>query len=279
MSVVIFGAQGQVGRALKAQLPHAIVLCRNDYNVASATADSLAALLAQFAPHTIYNAAAYTQVDEAEKNRDAVFMANAEFPALLASWCAQHGARLVHYSTDYVFDGQKETPYSIADIPRPLNLYGQSKLAGEQAILASGSLHVIIRTSWVFDGQGKNFFTTMKRLMQVQPTLQVVADQIGAPTFAGHLAQASMALAMHPEALGMFHLSAQGCTSWHGFACAIHSAMASPVTQTIIPILASEYPLPAKRPANSILDNSRANALGITLPHWTAGLKAAMADG
>lgn len=278
MSVLIFGAQGQVGRALKAHMPQAVALSRADYDVAQADADSLAALLAAHAPHTIYNAAAYTQVDAAEKNRDTAFAVNAEFPALLARWCAQHGVRLVHYSTDYVFDGLKETPYRITDIPRPPNLYGHSKLAGEHAILASGCAHVIIRTSWVFDGQGKNFFTTMRRLMLAQPMVQVVADQIGAPTFAGHLAQATMALVARLEASGIFHLSAQGSTSWHGFACAIHAAMPHSVTQKIIPIVTEEYPLPARRPCNSLLDHSAAQVLGIILPHWTAGLKAAMAD-
>jgi len=236
----------------------------------------------------VFNAAAYTLVDKAEGEgkRDA-FRINAEAVGELAAWCKQRDLPLIHYSTDYVFNGSGSEPWCESDKPAPLSAYGISKLEGEQALMESGAKHLIFRTSWLYDAHGKNFFNTMLRLFAEKDSLNVVADQIGAPTYALHLASASLkaasaALDMKNFPSGVYHISNAGETSWHGFAQAIFAlATASDSVQKspircghIHPIATSEYPLPAKRPLNSRLDNSKLKQIfGLALPAWELGLK------
>jgi len=218
----------------------------------------------------IVNAAAYTAVDKAESEREAAFAVNATAPGVLAEEAKRSGALLVHYSTDYVFDGEKPAPYVEEDEPNPINAYGASKLAGERAIAASGCRTLILRTSWVYGPRGANFYLTMLRLARERPELRVVDDQVGAPTSSLAIARATAQL-LRPGAHGLYHLSAAGRTSWCGFARAIlaRAGIATPV----VAIRTEDYPAPAKRPRNSRLDCSRLRAdFGVALAPWEEGL-------
>jgi dTDP-4-dehydrorhamnose reductase len=209
----------------------------------------------------IVNAAAYTAVDKAESEREAAFAVNATAPGVLAEEAKRSGALLVHYSTDYVFDGEKPAPYVEEDAPNPINVYGASKLAGERAIAASGCRHLILRTSWVYGPRGANFYLAMLRLAD---------DQEGAPTSSLAIARATAQL-LRPGAHGLYHLSAAGQTSWCGFARAIlgRAGLATPV----VAIRTEDYPAPAKRPRNSRLGCSRLRAdFGVALAPWEEGL-------
>jgi len=217
-------------------------------------------------PDAIVNAAAYTAVDKAESEREAAFAMNATAPGVLAEEAKRNGALLVHYSTDYVFDGAKPTPYVEEDEPNPLNVYGASKLAGERAIAASGCRHLILRTSWVYGPRGSNFLLTMLRLARERPELRVVDDQVGAPTSSLAIARAT-AQVLRPGAHGLYHLSAAGQTSWCGFARAIlaRAGLATPVRA----IRTEDYPTPARRPRNSRLNCARLRAdFGLALAPW-----------
>jgi len=214
----------------------------------------------------IVNAAAYTAVDKAESEREAAFAVNATSPGVLAEEAKRSGALLVHYSTDYVFDGAKPAPYVEEDEPNPINVYGASKLAGERAIVGSGCRYLILRTSWVYGPRGANFYLTMLRLARERPELRVVDDQEGAPTSSLAIARATAQL-LRPGAHGLYHLSAAGRTSWCGFARAIlgRAGLATPV----VAIRTEDYPAPAKRPRNSRLDCSRLRAdFGVALAPW-----------
>jgi dTDP-4-dehydrorhamnose reductase len=218
----------------------------------------------------IVNAAAYTAVDKAESEREAAFAVNATAAGVLAEEAKRSGALLVHYSTDYVFDGEKPAPYVEEDEPNPINAYGASKLAGERAIAASGCRTLILRTSWVYGPRGANFYLTMLRLARERPELRVVDDQVGAPTSSLAIARATAQL-LRPGAHGLYHLSAAGRTSWCGFARAIlaRAGIATPV----VAIRTEDYPAPAKRPRNSRLDCSRLRAdFGVALAPWEEGL-------
>ena len=246
-------------------------------------------MLRELKPELIVNAAAYTAVDRAESEPEAAFAINARAPGILAEEAGRLSALLIHYSTDYVFDGTKTGPYSEEDTPGPLNVYGASKLEGERAIAASGGRHWIFRTSWVYAPRGKNFLLTVLRLAREGKPLRVVADQFGAPTSAAMLARATAQalttqvqvisrLSPHnaPPPSGVYHMTAAGRTSWHGFACAILRGFGLADAVTAIP--AAEYPTPAKRPANSLLDTGRlAASFGIRMPSWEAGLHEAVA--
>ncbi|GLH31078.1 NAD(P)-dependent oxidoreductase [Pseudomonas sp. BR1R-5] len=275
------GQNGQVAQALKTQLAglgEIHLLGRDQLDLAQP--EALREPLRQLAPGLIINAAAYTAVDQAETEPDTAFAINAQAPGVLAEEALRLGAPLIHYSTDYVFDGEKATPYNEQDVPNPLGVYGRSKLAGEQAIAAVGGAHLILRTSWVYSQHGRNFLLTMQRLLQEKPQLRVVDDQIGAPTWATTIALSTRVLierwqAGRAGAWGTYHLAAQGQTSWFGFAQAIGEQLKArglPCAE-LLPIPSSEYPTPARRPANSRLDCSRlAREWGVTLPHWQQAL-------
>ncbi|RZZ89454.1 dTDP-4-dehydrorhamnose reductase [Pseudoxanthomonas winnipegensis] len=295
MTLLLLGANGQVGRELRRALaPLGEVVCTTrsgtlEDGAACEVADfdrpeSLPALLDRLAPTVVVNAAAYTAVDKAEEDRDAAFRANAESPGALARWCAAHGVPLVHYSTDYVFDGQGTAPYAVDAPTAPLGVYGASKLAGEEAVRAAGGQHLIFRTAWVYASHGKNFLLTMLRVGAHRDELRVVADQIGTPTSAALIADVTaQVLRQGTRASGIWHLTAAGQTSWHGFAEAIFArAVAAgllPRAPQVVAIPTSEYPTPARRPAYSCLDTMTLQRdFGIDLPAWETALDSVMAE-
>ena len=293
MKALLLGANGQVGQELLralAPLGQVVATTRSgvlpngkacevaDFN----QPDSLAVLLQRIRPDVVVNAAAYTAVDRAEEDQEAAWRANADSPGVLARWCAQEKVPLVHYSTDYVFDGQGQRPYREDDVTAPLGVYGASKLAGEEAIRAAGGRHLIFRTAWVYASHGQNFLRTMLRVGAEREELKVVADQIGTPTPAALIADVTAQAIQHPAELsGTWHLTANGETSWHGFAAAIFAgAQARGLiarAPKVLPITTAEYPTKAKRPAYSRLDTGRLQAdLGIVLPDWREGLARVM---
>jgi dTDP-4-dehydrorhamnose reductase len=281
MKILVCGHNGQVAQALQAQLAglgELHVLGRDQLDLAHP--EALREPLRKLAPQLIINAAAHTAVDQAESEPDLAHAINAVAPRVLAEEAVRLGAPLIHYSTDYVFDGEKAEPYTEADRPNPLGVYGRSKLAGEQAITQVDGEHLILRTSWVYSLHGRNFLLTMQRLLQEKPQLRVVDDQIGAPTWATTIAIATRALierwqAGQRGAWGTYHLAAQGETSWFGFAQAIGEQLKArglPCAE-LLPIPSSEYPTPARRPTNSRLDCSRlAREWDVHLPHWHQAL-------
>jgi dTDP-4-dehydrorhamnose reductase len=236
-------------------------------------------LVRRVQPEVIVNAAAYTAVDKAESDRERCFAVNATAPAAMAAEAAALGAKLVHYSTDYVFDGSKTTPYVEEDPTGPRNVYGASKLAGERAIADAGGEFLILRTSWVYSNHGTNFLKTMLRLCGERRELRIVADQHGAPTSADAIAEATVRILTRNNAWisGLFHMTAAGATTWYGFAEAIFARAEGP-TPSLIPIATADYPTPAARPANSVLSNDKfAGTFGFRLPDWEQQLEAVMA--
>ncbi|AVH93116.1 dTDP-4-dehydrorhamnose reductase [Stenotrophomonas maltophilia] len=295
MTVLVFGGNGQVGQELLrvlAPLGKVVATTRSGTlpdGSACETADfgqpdSLPTLLNRLQPSIVVNAAAYTAVDRAEQEVDAAFAANAQAPGVIARWCAAHGVPFVHYSTDYVFDGQGAAPYREDEPTAPLGVYGTSKRDGEDAVRAAGGRHLIFRTAWVYASHGANFLRTMLRVGAERDALRVVADQIGTPTPAALIADVTVQALQHSDQLsGTWHLTANGQTSWHGFAEAIFAeALATGVlakVPTVEAIPSSEYPTPAKRPAWSVLDNRKLQQdFGIVLPTWQDGLKRVMAE-
>jgi dTDP-4-dehydrorhamnose reductase len=286
--IVLTGADGQVGWELRRTLaPLGQVLACTRHHLDLSEPRTLRYRLRVMKPDVIVNAAAYTAVDAAEANEALALRVNAEAPRVLAEEAGRTGGLLVHYSTDYVFDGTKETPYTEDDEPNPLNAYGRSKLAGEQAIAASGARYLTFRTSWLYAARGRNFLLTMLRLLAERDTLRVVDDQCGAPTWARLVAEGT-ALAVNRWLAnpgrseihcGTYHLSCAGHATWRDFAEAIIVAFSVPRKPRIIPISAAEYPTPALRPRNSILANDRIRAaFGITLPDWREALALCQAD-
>ena len=286
MKILLTGRNGQLGWELARTLaPLGELAAYNSTTLDLAKPDQIAAAVRSVKPDIIVNAAAYTAVDEAESEPDAAFAVNAIAPGLLAEAAKRVGALLIHYSTDYVFDGAKEMPYVEEDEPNPLNVYGRSKLAGEQAISDVGGQYLILRTSWVYAARGRNFLLTIRRLLKEKDELRVVSDQIGAPTSAGALANATAELLQqfNPTALGnahgTYHVTAVGHTSWHGFAVEIARLEGGPREIRIVPIPSNEYPLPARRPKNSQLSNEKLfRRFGVALPTWQASLKACHAE-
>lgn len=289
MKILLLGANGQVGHALRNELlAVGEVLPATRSGTLEGTdgcerADfeevgALQRLVESLAPDVVVNAAAYTAVDRAEDEPDAAFRANADAPAELAAACAARDSLLVHYSTDYVFNGQATRPYLESDPTAPLGVYGASKLAGEQAIITSGCRHMIFRTAWVYGNHGSNFMRTMLRLGAQRDELSVVADQFGTPTPAVLIADVTRrALQADPEGSGLWHLTAAGHTSWHGFAQAIfeEALVRGLVTRApeVLPITTSQYPTRAERPVYSCLDTtSLSSTFGIELPHWHQSL-------
>ncbi len=222
-------------------------------------------------PTVIINAGAYTAVDQAEKEPGLCFAINAHAPRVLAQEAARLGALLIHYSTDYVFNGEKAQPYLESDPIHPVNVYGESKAAGETAIAQVTTRYLVLRTSWVYSAHGKNFLRTMLRLGAERPELRVVDDQLGAPTSAAAIAAATARLVELSQscAPGIYHMTAAGSTSWCGFARAIFEAGVLPTQPRVQPISSADYPTPARRPVNSVLSNDKfAHAFGFRLPTW-----------
>lgn len=284
MRVLLLGGSGQVGHALENR--DAFAGERNELVVATrrecdlTNAKGLGLLLRRVRPDVIVNAAAYTAVDKAEGDRETCYAVNATAPGVMAREAAALGAKLVHYSTDYVFDGTKAGAYTEGDPTGPRNVYGASKLAGEEAIAEAGGEFLILRTSWVYSNHGTNFLKTMLRLGAERPELRIVADQHGAPNSACAIADATVNILRKATAgqwtSGVFHMTGAGATSWYGFAKAIF-ARAGSVKPNLIPITTADYPTPAARPANSVLSNDKfAVTFGFRLPDWEQQLDAVM---
>jgi dTDP-4-dehydrorhamnose reductase len=276
MRILITGKNGQVGSELS-RLYHspgdAVAVGRAECDLSSEA--SIRDLVRRVEPTVIINAGAYTAVDQAETERDLCYAVNAAAPRVLAEEAARLDALLIHYSTDYVFDGEKRGPYLESDPINPVSAYGASKAAGEAALVETACRHLVLRTSWVYSAHGKNFLRTMLRLGAERPELRVVDDQIGAPTSASAIATATATLVERYAApgtqlpAGIYHMTAAGSTSWFGFARAIFDADVLGVSPRVQAIPSSAYPTPAKRPANSVLSNDKfAHAFGFRLPLW-----------
>ncbi|UTA78642.1 dTDP-4-dehydrorhamnose reductase [Halomonas sp. XH26] len=287
MNIVITGGNGQVGFELQRQFaPFGTILAPARQELDLTNAEAVDVYLEKHQPDLILNAAAYTAVDKAESEPEQAQRLNAELPAQLADYAAKQGIPLVHYSTDYVYPGNGETPWQEDSPTGPLSVYGQTKLEGDKAVLESGASHLIFRTSWVYAARGNNFMKTMLRLGREREALSIVNDQIGAPTPARLIAQVT-ALAFTTQgspltiniSSGVYHLAPRGETSWHGFASEIFNqareageALAITSEKTA-GIPTAEYPTPAQRPLNSRMALGKLeSALGITMPAWQSQL-------
>ena len=281
--ILVTGGGGQLARALGAAAGarDLRVVGRPDWDFDRVA--GLPALLAAARPGLVINAAAHTAVDRAESEADAAYRANRDGPAVLAAYCAAAGIPLIHVSTDFVFDGAKGAPYAEDDAPNPAGVYGASKLAGEQAVLAVCPRAIVLRTSWVYAATGKNFVLTMLALAKTRDHLRVVADQRGCPTAADDLADAILGIAdiiardgWQDRFAGIYHAAGAGETTWHGLACAAIAragAFGHPQPKLIEAITTAEYPTPARRPADSRLDCGKlASVFGLTLPAWEVAL-------
>lgn len=265
MSVLVFGKSGQVAMELQSIHPNYTYLSRAEADLSKPETCAAAILAAK--PRAVINAAAYTAVDRAEEEEALAHTINAQAPAAMARACASLGIALIHISTDYVFDGSGDTPRTPDADTAPLNAYGRSKLAGEEAIRASGALHAILRTSWVFSAHGNNFVKTMLRLSETRDTLSIVADQIGGPTPASAIAEACAHLSRNISTSGTYHFSGAPETSWAGFAREIFAQAGRAVT--VQEITTADFPTPAKRPLNSRLDcASLLSDFTISQPKW-----------
>ena len=276
---LVLGAAGQLGKACMDCAPETAVVEGLSRATCDVTDDAvLRRVMDEVNPDVVINAAAYTAVDAAEDDPESADAVNANAPAMLGALCAQRGLRLVHISTDFVFDGRAHRPYAPDADPSPLGVYGASKWRGEQAVLASGAGHAVVRTSWVYGPGGRNFVLTMLRLMREQGSVRVVNDQIGSPTSARGLAKVCWLLALHDDASGVFHWSDAGAISWYDFACGIQDEalalglLSAPAT--IEPIPTEAFPTKAQRPAYSVLDCSdTCSALNVTQQPWRDALR------
>lgn len=291
--ILVTGASGQVGFELVRSLQGlgTIVAPPRD-TLDLADARSIENALDEIRPSLIVNPAAYTAVDQAESDVDNAMRVNAAAPGELAAAARRTGVPLIHYSTDYVFDGSKPGAYEESDAVGPLNVYGESKLAGERAIEAAGCAHLILRTSWVYGARGRNFLKTMLRLGVERPELRIVDDQRGAPTWSrtiatltAHIVAQAVVVPREEQAqwwssrAGTYHLSASGDASWAEFARAIFELASPEKAPKVVPIASSEYPTPARRPANSRLSNAKlVETFGIRPPHWREALSLCLQD-
>lgn len=285
--ILIVGSAGQVGRELQRSFAGTgELLCWDRRELDLADEGQVRAMVRATEPDIILNAAAYTAVDRAESEQELAMAINAHAPRVLAEEAKERDIPLVHYSTDYVFDGTKQSPWVETDAPNPLNVYGASKLAGEQAIERVGGKYMIFRTSWVFGPHGNNFLLTMLRLGREREQLSIVDDQVGGPTTSIELANATRAIAdglaagsFGPPAhwAGIYHMTCSGATSWCGFASAIFACTAhfrEGRQPQVNPIPTSSYPCPAKRPLQSVLSNQKLkDRFGLQLPSWEAALQ------
>lgn len=288
--ILLTGKNGQIGWELQrslASLADIVAVGHHEMNLADI--DSVRKVIREVRPELIVNAAAYTAVDQAESEPDLAMTVNGVAPGVMAEEAKRLGAVIIHYSTDYVFDGASERPYAEADAPAPLNVYGQTKLAGERAIQATGVSHLILRTSWVYGARGRNFLLTILRLAQERQELKVVDDQVGVPVWSRMLAQmTSQILSQHyspfrrpafsvADVSGLYHMVSGGpATSWHGFARKILENISHRTSQDLpklVPIPSADYPLPAKRPRNSVMSCEKLiQAYGLQIPAWEDSL-------
>ena len=306
--ILLTGANGQIGTELAIVLPplgEVIALDRQQLDLSKP--DDIRRTIQEIRPTLIVNAAAYTAVDQAEKQEAVAQAINADAPAWIAREAKKIGAGLVHYSTDYVFDGSKHSPYEESDPPNPLSVYGKTKLAGEQAIQDVGLPHLIIRTAWVYGTRGRNFLLTILRLASQREELRIVDDQFGAPTWCRDIARGTASVLARlmadregalslPETGEVYHMTADGVTNWHDFAVAILEEAShvpanvswlraategrSLVAKRLSPITTAQYPTPARRPAYSVLSSSQlAQRFGVRLSEWRAQLHSAFSDG
>jgi dTDP-4-dehydrorhamnose reductase len=295
--ILLTGKNGQLGNDLRQILPRLGELIATDREQCDLSRPAeIRNLIRELRPTLIVNAAAYTAVDQAEKDEALTCAINSEAPAVMAEEAKKIGAALVHYSTDYVFDGAKNSPYAENDLPNPISAYGRTKLAGEQAVRDSGADHLIFRTEWVYSTRGKNFLLTILRLATQREELRIVRDQVGAPTWSREIAGATVKAlqqicnqtdetAAWSERSGTYHMTAAGETTWYEFTQAILQEAAQLsnlaawfqaatngkelLTRRVVPISTAEYPTPARRPAYSLLSNSKLNRVfGIQLPDW-----------
>lgn len=288
MRILVTGKTGQVGYELHRSLQGLGEIVAVDLAEMDLTRlDQVREVIRRVKPDLIVNPAAYTAVDQAEKEPELAMKINGEAPAIMAEEAKKLGAAMIHYSTDYVFDGSKSGPYTEDDVPNPTNVYGKTKLAGEQAVRAAGIPHLVLRTSWVYGMRGKNFLLTVMRLAQERDELRIVADQHGAPTWCRTLADVTAhvvaRLGVAPDAhawwlqhAGLYHLTAQGQTTWHGFTEAILKNAGLPKKTAVTAIATRDYPTPARRPYNSVLSCQRLMDTFCTLPAWDEALALCM---
>ena len=288
--ILLVGKNGQIGWELERTLgPLGKVIAVDRQVMDLAKPETIVATIRDVKPELIVNAAAYTAVDKAESEPELAMAINGIAPGIMAEEAKRLGISLIHYSTDYVFDGTKAEPYTEGDSPNPLSIYGKSKLAGEHAIQGADIPHVILRTSWVYGGRGKNFLRTILRIAQERDELKIVSDQVGAPTWSRMIAEATSQVILQmftvskpDEFSGIYHLTATGQTSWFGFArflmelASRHGACVSP---KITPIPTADYPLPAPRPRNSVMSNKKlGDMFDIQLPAWDASVEMCVND-
>ena len=292
MKTLLTGVNGQVGYELKHKLHgmgEVIALDRSKLDLSNLA--QVRDVIRNVKPELIINPAAYTAVDDAERNPMLARRINAEAPEVMAEEARRLGAAMIHYSTDYVLDGTKSSPYTEEDLPNPCNVYGHTKLAGEQAIQAADIPYLILRLSWVYGMRGRNFLLTMLRLAQERDELRIVNDQHGSPTWCSTVADATVQILAQANAMkdhsqwwreksGIYFLSAQGHTTWHGFAQGIFANADLPRTPKIVAINTHEYPTIAQRPRYSVLSSSKLKKIfGLTPPHWVQGLHLCMQEG
>jgi len=284
--ILIVGAAGQVGMELQRSFAGmGEIVAANRETLDLAQPGEIRALIRQVQPEILLNAAAYTAVDRAEAEPELAMAVNARAPGVLAEEASRCGALLVHYSTDYVFDGEKQGPWTEEDTPNPLNVYGRTKLAGERAIAQAGGSYLIFRTSWVYGAHGSNFLLTMLRLAQTRERISVVDDQRGSPTTSIELANATREIVKGVRSgkfgtqenwAGLYHMTCAGETTWCGFAQAIFDRagkLLAGKAPAVVPIASAEYPTPAKRPRNSVLSNAKLHkSFGVQLALWQAAL-------
>lgn len=287
MNILLIGKNGQVGWELERSLmPIGDVTALDRSKADLANPNVLRAIIRTLKPDVIINAAAYTAVDAAESDEALAMVVNGDAPGVLAEEAKAINALLIHYSTDYVFDGQKNGSYTENDLPNPINIYGKTKLAGENKIKTTGIDHIIFRTSWVFSTRGKNFFNTILRLANERDELSIVADQIGTPTWARLIAETTAVCVLKSVQMrkngifnpGIYNLTARNHTSWYGFAKEIIASSANPLLQlkpeSIKPIKTEAYPTPAQRPLNSRMDISKLEEeFMLIMPSWEETLK------
>lgn len=276
--ILILGSNGQVGWELQRTLSPLGQIVPHDRNSLDLASTNFYQTLREIKPHIIVNAAAYTAVDKAETEQELCASINAHAPQILAEEAKKLNALLIHYSTDYVYDGASQIPYKELDKTNPLNVYARTKLAGDEAILSSGCSHVILRTSWVYGSRGHNFLLTMLKLAQQRDVLKIIDDQIGAPTWCRLIAESTAQIVSRYQGQdGLYNLTSAGKTSWFGFAKAIfdlHSAKKGLKVPELVKIPTTEYPLPAKRPQNSLLCHEKLQKVfGIRMPDWQDALK------